>query len=131
MDNPHLKFFFEEKRSKFYCYAYHVSSRDEIKKVSEELKKEHKKARHILKACRYEMSENVYTVESSENQEPISSMKKLVSVMEKREVKNIAIFIVRYFGGTKLGASRLERLYFDLGIKTLDLIDQEVIHVEQ
>ena len=84
-----------------------------------QLKYEHKKAKHILRSCRYSNDSGVSILESNENQEPISSMKKLAFVLEKKDIKNTGIFIVRYYGGTKLGASHLDRLYFDLGLKTL------------
>ncbi len=84
-----------------------------------QLKSEHKKAKHILRSCRYSNDSGVSILESNENQEPISSMKKLAFVLEKKDIKNTGIFIVRYYGGTKLGASHLDRLYFDLGLKTL------------
>ena len=112
-------YIYEEKRSKFYCYLFSINNREEIKTVMNQLKSEHKKAKHILRSCRYSNDSGVSILESNENQEPISSMKKLDFVLEKKDIKNTGIFIVRYYGGTKLGASHLDRLYFDLGLKTL------------
>lgn len=112
-------YIYEEKRSKFYCYLFSINNREEIKAVMNQLKSEHKKAKHILRSCRYSNDSGVSILESNENQEPISSMKKLAFVLEKKDIKNTGIFIVRYYGGTKLGASHLDRLYFDLGLKTL------------
>ena len=112
-------YIYEEKRSKFYCYLFSINNREEIKTVMNQLKSEHKKAKHILRSCRYSNDSGVSILESNENQEPISSMKKLAFVLEKKDIKNTGIFIVRYYGGTKLGASHLDRLYFDLGLKTL------------
>ena len=37
----------EIKKSKFIGYLYEVKSKEEVKSILEELKKEHKKARHI------------------------------------------------------------------------------------
>ena len=76
-----------EKRSKFYGYLISAKSEDEVKAFLQELKKEHKKATHICWACA------------------------LVSVIQKRKEKDVAIFIVRYFGGVKLGAGGLVRIY--------------------
>ena len=112
-------YIYEEKRSKFYCYLFSINNREEIKTVMNQLKSEHKKAKHILRSCRYSNDSGVSILESNENQEHISYMKKFAFVFEKKDIKNTGIFIVRYYGGTKLGASHLDRLYFDLGLKTL------------
>ena len=113
------QFLYEEKRSKFYCYKFIIHSREDIKQIITDLKNEHRKAKHILRACRYQNNGGIYIIETNENQEPISSMKKIGSIMEKKDVRDCGIFIVRYFGGTKLGASHLDHLYFDLGLKLL------------
>ncbi len=116
---PIYQFIYEEKRSKFFCYLYSINNRDEIKEVMNALKSEHKKAKHILRCCRYSNGSGLSILETNENQEPISSMKKLGFILEKKDFKNVGIFIVRYFGGTKLGASHLDHLYLELGLKTL------------
>ena len=37
--------------------------------------------------------------------------KPILSVIQKKQLKNVCIFVVRYFGGVKLGAGGLVRAY--------------------
>ena len=46
-------------------------------------------------------------------------MKKVASLMEKNDIKDKGVFIVRYFGGVKFGASYLDKVYTDLAMKIL------------
>ena len=54
---------YEIKKSKFYSYNYEVDSIDEIKLVLENIKKEHKKARHIVYAYKIDGFEKKCEVE--------------------------------------------------------------------
>ena len=112
---------YSEKRSKFLVYVFSVNDREEFKVCFNSVREIHKKAKHVLKAGRYQNNYGLFVNESSEDKEPISSMKNLVSLMEKKGIENKAVFIVRYFGGTLLGASHLDRLYLTLGLKALGL----------
>ncbi len=86
------------------------------------MKEQEKGAKHYLKVGRYKNAYGIQTLVSSENKEPISSMKKASSLFEKRDIKDRLIVIARHFGGVKLGASNLDRIYFDLCIALLDRI---------
>lgn len=97
----------EIKKSKFIAYYYEVQSKEEVKIIWESLKKEHKKARHIPYA--YLLSNSAG---KSDDKEPNGTGgTPIYQILEKKQVTNRAIFVVRYFGGTKLGASGLIRAY--------------------
>lgn len=97
----------EIKKSKFIAYYYEVNTKDEIKEILTVLKKEHKKARHIPYAY---ILEN--TAGKSDDKEPSgTSGNPIYSSLEMLKEKNRAIFVVRYFGGIKLGAGGLLRAY--------------------
>lgn len=110
---------YTEKSSKFIAIAVKVDGPKDVKDCLETLEKEHKGARHILRALRYRNQFGVYVTEASEDKEPISSMKKTAGLMERKDIKDLGIFIVRYFGGTKLGASHLDHIYFTLATKLM------------
>jgi len=90
----------EIKKSKFIAYYYEVETKEEVKKLWESLKKEHKKARHIPYA--YILTN---TAGKSDDKEPSgTSASPIYQVLERNNLTNKVIFVVRYFGGTKLGA---------------------------
>ncbi|NLB48747.1 MAG: YigZ family protein, partial [Erysipelotrichia bacterium] len=44
----------------------------------------------------------------------------LLELLHKRNMENVALCVVRYFGGTQLGAGRLLRTYLRSGITVID-----------
>ena len=120
MINKLKEFSYKEKQSTFIVYVYYVESKDDFKTANLEVQNLNKKARHILSVSRIKNNYGIYMTEAKEDKEPVSSMKKVANILEKRDLKDISIFIVRYFGGVKFGASYLDRVYFQLAIKAID-----------
>ncbi len=99
----------EIKKSKFLGYAYEVETIEEVKQILESLKEEHKKARHAPYA--YILSN---TAGKSDDKEPTNTAGlPIYNLLEMRNLKNILVVVVRYFGGTKLGAGNLLRAYLE------------------
>lgn len=97
----------EVKKSRFIAYLYKIDDKKEIGIIYDMLKKEHKKARHIPYACIL-----ANTASKSDDKEPSgTSGLPIYQVLERQNTTNIAIFVVRYYGGIKLGASGLTRAY--------------------
>lgn len=97
----------EIKRSKFIGYYFEVEQVDEVKEILENLKKEHKKARHIPYA--YKIDNNI---KKSDDKEPSgTSGMPILNIIEKNNLNHTLIAVVRYFGGVKLGAGGLIRAY--------------------
>lgn len=111
---------YEEKKSKFLCYCYEIKDKSENDQVMKELAEANPKARHLLHAARFENSFGVMVSEMSEDREPISAMKKTKDMLERKNVQHLGLYIVRYYGGTNLGASRLDHVYFSLAMKLLE-----------
>ena len=115
---------YKEKSSKFITYLFKVESLEEYEEVFSLVKEEHKKASHILRLSIFPNKYGVSIEQVSEDKEPISSMKRLKEIAKINSYDNFALFIVRYFGGTKLGASNLDRFYFDIGVKELSKLKE-------
>lgn len=97
----------EVKRSKFIAYYYQVYSVDEILSILNELKKEHKKARHFPYAYRIDQS-----IKKSDDKEPSGTASiPILNIIERNNLNHTLIVVVRYFGGIKLGAGGLFRAY--------------------
>lgn len=103
------KFTYEIKKSKFIAYYYEIENILDAKKILEDLKKEHKKARHIPYA--YKCSN---TASKSDDKEPTNTAgTPIFNIIEINNLDNVLIAVVRYFGGTKLGAGGLTRAYLN------------------
>lgn len=104
------------KKSRFIAYYYNVNSIDEVKGILEELKKEHKKARHLPYA--YKIGINV---KKSDDKEPSGTAgTPILNIIDKKNLDNCLIVVVRYFGGIKLGAGGLLRAYNASANKVVD-----------
>ena len=98
---------YEIKKSKFYAYFYEVEKKEEISIILTNLRKEHKKARHIP----YAYFVNGISGKSDDKEPSNTAGTPIYTLLEKKELKSHAIFVVRYFGGIKLGAGGLFRSY--------------------
>lgn len=97
----------EIKKSKFYGYLYKVKTQDEVDKIIQELKLKHKKAVHFPYAFKIN---NI--ARKSDDKEPSNTAgTPIYNIIEKRNLNNVLIVVVRYFGGKKLGAGPLTRAY--------------------
>lgn len=100
---------YEIKKSKFIAYYYEIENVNEVKEILEKLKKEHKKARHIPYAYKC-----ANAASKSDDKEPTNTAgTPIFNMIETKNLDNVLIAVVRYFGGTKLGAGGLTRAYLN------------------
>ena len=98
---------YEIKKSKFIAYYYQINSKEEAEQILINIKKEHKKARHIPYA--YKIGS---IVKKSDDKEPSGTAgSPIYQYIEREKLDNILLVVVRYFGGIKLGAGGLLRAY--------------------
>ena len=103
-------------KSKFYSYAIPVSDVEEFKAILESIRKENPKAKHVVYAYRIGMNSK-----STDDKEPKGTAgRPLLELLTKKNLVNAAIIVVRYFGGSELGASRLLRTYLASGVDALN-----------
>jgi uncharacterized YigZ family protein len=101
---------FKEKNSKFYGYAFPVSSEEAIKEHIENLKKEHFSARHWCYA--YQIGTEKIQYRANDDGEPNNSAgMPIYGQIQSFEVTNVLVVVVRYFGGVKLGVGGLISAY--------------------
>ena len=97
-------------KSRFIAYKLELNSVDDVKPFLEKLKKEHKKARHMCYA--YVFNKDVVSEKCSDDGEPGGTAGyPILNVIKKKNLTNILVAVVRYFGGIKLGAGGLTRAY--------------------
>lgn len=98
--------FLEVKKSKFIGLLYEVNSTDEVESILNELKEEHKKARHIVYAYKIGGIEKNYS-----DKEPGGTTRGLLDLIHMKNKDNNLVIVIRYFGGTLLGSGPLTRTY--------------------
>jgi len=101
---------YKEKNSKFFGYAFPVTTEVEIKEILERLRKEHLSARHWCYA--YQIGAEKIQYRANDDGEPNNSAGiPIYGQIQSFEVTNVLVVVVRYFGGIKLGVSGLIAAY--------------------
>ena len=96
--------FYSEKRSKFLAFAFHVTSEEEVKQYVAEFRKKYYDARHVCWA--YMLGADRTDFRANDDGEPSSTAgKPILGQINKNELTDILIIVVRYYGGVNLGTS--------------------------
>ena len=112
---------YKDKGSKFIAYAYPLKNAEDFKKILQGLKKEHSKAVHHCFAYRIGYDGNNFRV--YDDGEPSGSAgKPILNAIDSRQLTNVLIVVVRYFGGTLLGVPGLINAYKSSAAMALQLV---------
>lgn len=119
---------YTEKRSKFLAFAHPVETLDQIKELIEGYKKKYYDARHVCYA--YMLGADRTTFRANDDGEPSSTAgKPILGQINSKELTNILVVVIRYFGGVKLGTSGLIIAYKEATIAALsnaNVIEKQV-----
>lgn len=125
---PSEEVLFKDKNSKFFGYAYPVTTEDEIKQHLEDLKKQHHQARHWCYA--YQIGTETIAYRANDDGEPSNSAgMPIYGQIQSFEVTNVLIVVVRYFGGVKLGVGGLINAYrtgAQLALEASNIIERTI-----
>jgi uncharacterized YigZ family protein len=101
---------YKEKNSKFFGFAFPVTSEEEVKVHIEKLKKEHFSARHWCYA--YQIGTTKTQYRANDDGEPNNSAgMPIYGQIQSFDLTNVLVVVVRYFGGVKLGVGGLISAY--------------------
>lgn len=101
---------FKDRGSKFIACAFSIETTDDFKQQLQILKKEHPKAVHHCFAYRIGTDGNNFR--SSDDGEPSGTAgKPILGQIDSKELTNVAVVVVRYWGGTLLGVPGLINAY--------------------
>ena len=102
--------FYSEKRSKFFAFAHHVETSDEIKALLAAYRKQYYDARHVCYA--YMLGAERTDYRANDDGEPSSTAgKPILGQINSHELTDILVVVVRYYGGVNLGTSGLITAY--------------------
>ena len=108
----------EEKKSKFLAFLVPI---EQFEARLEALRIEHRKASHHVTAFRIIHEDDHIEEGAKDDGEPAgTSGMPMLKVLIGRDIINCGVIVVRYFGGTKLGAGGLARAYSGVASMALD-----------
>ncbi len=115
------------EKSRFITYLEYCENEEQYKEYLKTIKKKHYDATHV---CSVFLGKD--TRRSSDDGEPSGTAGvPMLSCLDKHGMENTAAFVVRYFGGIKLGAGGLIRAYSSSvseAIKQADLVEDRIFN---
>lgn len=101
---------FRDRGSKFLSFAFPVSNEDEIKQILENLRKDYHDARHHCYA--WILGAQKENFRANDDGEPSGTGgRPVLGQIQKYELTDILIVVIRYFGGILLGTGGLINAY--------------------
>ncbi|MBR1946843.1 MAG: YigZ family protein [Bacteroidaceae bacterium] len=117
---------YTEKRSKFLAFAIPVTTIEKVKEQVDAYQKKYYDARHVCYA--YRLGERGEQERSNDNGEPSGTAgKPILGQIHSKELTNVLVIVVRYFGGVKLGTSGLIVAYRLAAAEALEAVP----HIEK
>lgn len=120
--------YYTEKRSKFYAFAHHVTTADEVRELQQQYKKKYYDARHVCYA--YRLGPDGAEFRANDDGEPSSTAgKPILGAMLSANVTDVVIFVIRYYGGVNLGTGGLIVAYREASQDALanaELVERQV-----
>lgn len=114
---------YREKMSRFLAFAHPVSTVAEAKEIIKDYGKRYFDARHVCWAYSVGSGADTQTL-SSDNGEPSGTAgKPILGQISSFGLSDVAIVVVRYFGGIKLGTSGLIVAYREAAREALSAAD--------
>ena len=108
--SPSPEILFKEKNSKFFGYAFSVTTEEEIKSHLEKLRKKHSGAGHFCYA--FQLGTDAVYFRANDDGEPSNSAgMPIYGQIQSFGLTNILVVVVRFFGGVKLGVGGLISAY--------------------
>lgn len=112
---------FKDRGSKFLAYAFPVKTPEAVKDCLMEVKKEHPKATHHCYA--YRLGTDGLQFRANDDGEPSGSAgKPILGQIDSKQLTDVLIVVVRYFGGTLLGVPGLINAYKMSAAMVLQLV---------
>jgi uncharacterized YigZ family protein len=117
--SPSSEILFKEKNSKFFGYAFPITSENEIKFILENLRKQHIGAGHFCYA--FQLGTETISFRANDDGEPSNSAgMPIYGQIQSFGLTNVLVVVVRFFGGVKLGVGGLISAYKTAAQMTLE-----------
>ena len=122
--------YYTEKRSKFLAFCHHFETTAEVKDIVARYRKEYYDARHVCYA--YMLGPERLEFRANDDGEPSATAgKPILGQINSRELTDILIVVIRYYGGVNLGTGGLIVAYRTAAADGLDHCVEETRLVEE
>ena len=112
---------FKDRGSTFIGYSFPLNKVEDFKPIIQKLKKEHPKAVHFCFAYKIGIDGNKFR--SNDDGEPSGSAgKPILGQIESKELTDVLVVVVRYFGGSLLGVPGLINAYKSAAAMVLQVV---------
>lgn len=109
------------KNSRFIGIIFPVTTEEEISKIIEDLNKKYKDYTHLVYAYKINNKQK-----ATDDGEPTGTAgTPVLEVINKNDLTNVLIVVIRYFGGIKLGAGGLIRAYSKTAREVIKITQKE------
>lgn len=119
---------FKEKMSKFLSFALHVETVEEAKNAVKRFQNEYHDSRHVCWA--YMLGPERKEWQLNDNGEPSGTAgKPILGQINSAGITDVAVIVVRYFGGIKLGTPGLIAAYREAARLAIEDAGRKEMHV--
>lgn len=119
------------QKSRFICHVSRAVTEEEAQAFIQNIKKQHTNANHNCSA--YMIGEHDLIQKANDDGEPSGTAGvPMLEVLKKRQLKDTAVVVTRYFGGIKLGAGGLIRAYgksVSEGLNAIGIVERRLMRV--
>lgn len=126
--SPSEEILFKEKNSKFFGYAFPVTSEEEIKNYLDILRKQHFGAVHFCYA--FQIGTDKIQYRANDDGEPSNTAgAPIYGQIQSFGLTNILVVVVRFFGGIKLGVGGLisaYRISAQMALEASEIIEKTI-----
>ncbi len=102
---------YKEKRSEFIGYSKSIRNVHDINNFVKILKSRHPSSRHICWAYRVYINDEIIENSTDAGEPSGSAGFPILNIIKQHNIVNCGIFVVRFFGGVKLGKPGLIKAY--------------------
>ena len=102
---------FRDKGSKFFAFVHPIESLDDYKSTLQYYKSAYPKACHVCSAYRLYLNGQLDEYSSDDGEPRGTSGPPILNSIKRHNIIKVAIYVVRYYGGTKLGIPGLINAY--------------------
>lgn len=117
----------EIRKSRFIARVAPVYDRDQVKALVQQAWQDHPDARHVCWAYQIGAPGSAAEAAMNDDGEPSGTAgKPILNVIQHKDMGDVAVVVIRYFGGIKLGAGGLVRAYAGAAESVLSAVERDV-----